>query len=70
MKTLNVEGLPEPVVRALQTVVETLRGEHHVEPEDHHAKPTRRELPVLPGTVIGSLSRKEIYKDVGRIGSD
>jgi hypothetical protein len=33
MKTINVEHLPEPVVRAVQAVVETLRGQFHSERE-------------------------------------
>jgi len=31
MKTINVEHLPEPVVRAVQAVVETLREQFHLE---------------------------------------
>ncbi len=35
MKTINVDRLPEPVARAMQTVVETLREQFHVEDKDH-----------------------------------
>ena len=38
MKTINVDQLPEPVVRAMQTVVETLREQFHV----------RRRMPSIP----------------------
>jgi hypothetical protein len=31
MKTINVEHLPEPVVRAVEAVVETLRGQFRTE---------------------------------------
>jgi hypothetical protein len=31
MKTINVENLPEPVVRAMEAVVETLREQFHAE---------------------------------------
>jgi len=31
MKTINVDHLPEPVVRAMEAVVETLRDQFHAE---------------------------------------
>ena len=34
MKTINVDHLPEPVVRAMEVVVETLREQFHVEEKD------------------------------------
>ena len=34
MKTINVDQLPEPVVRAMETVVETLREQFHVEKKE------------------------------------
>jgi hypothetical protein len=34
MKTINVDRLPEPVVRAMEVVVETLREQFHVEEKD------------------------------------
>ncbi len=34
MKTINVDHLPEPVVRAMETVVDTLREQFHVEEKD------------------------------------
>lgn len=34
MKTINVDHLPEPVVRAMESVVETLREQFHVEGKD------------------------------------
>jgi hypothetical protein len=34
MKTINVEHLPEPVVRAMAAVVKSLREEFHVEEKD------------------------------------
>jgi len=57
MKTINVEGLPEPVVRAVEVVVETVRKQLHT-PE----KPqTPVESPAWPGKVIGKISRTKIY---------
>jgi hypothetical protein len=56
MESINVEGLPEPVARAVQAMVQALR-----EQLAHDQKKAPGELPVWPGTVIGSLTREEIY---------
>lgn len=61
MKVIDVEGLPEPVAQALETVVQTLRRELHEQVE----RRPQIELPVWPGTVHGRLTREEIYEDVG-----
>ena len=64
MKTINVEGLPEPVVRSLAAVAETVRDQlRNLErPRD------RVRLSVKKGRVLGPLTREEIYKDAGRTG--
>jgi hypothetical protein len=59
MKTINVEALPEPVARALEAMVQALR-----EQLAKDQKKAPRKLPVWSGTVIGSLTREEIYDDV------
>ena len=61
MKTINVDNIPEPVVRAMEAVVETLREQFRDVEKPRH----RVELPVWPGKVLGNLSRTEIYQDVG-----
>ena len=61
MKVLNIEGLPEHVVRALQNMVNALRQEFGT-PKTAETRPTL--LPTRPGGVIGNLSREEIYDDV------
>jgi hypothetical protein len=61
MKTINVDDIPEPVVRAMTAVVETLREELH-----KAEKPRGKvELPIWPGKVVGKLTRTEVYQDVG-----
>jgi hypothetical protein len=62
METINVEGLPEPVVRAVAAMVQTLREQ--LAKEEKQAKHEPIELPLWRGTVIGSLSREDIYDDV------
>jgi hypothetical protein len=59
MKTISVEGLPEPVVRAMEIVVETVREQLHAseKPRQHV------ELPSWPGKIISGLTRTEIYED-------
>ena len=59
MKTISVEGLPEPVVRAMEIVVETVREQLHASEQPRH----RVELPNWPGKIIGALTRTEIYED-------
>jgi hypothetical protein len=59
MEHINVEGLPEPVARAVEAMVQALREQLAKE-----QKKAPGELPVWAGTVIGSLTRDEIYDDV------
>jgi len=59
MEHINVEGLPEPVARAVAAMVQALREELV---KDQKKAPG--ELPVWRGTVIGLLTRDEIYDDV------
>jgi hypothetical protein len=56
---INVKGLPEPVARAVQAMVKALR-EQFVKDQ----KKDPGELPLWPGTVIGSLTREEISDDI------
>ncbi len=62
MKHLNVEGLPEPIVRGLEVIVEMARKLTR-----KRASPSRRErvkLGVRKGTVYRKLTREEIYDDI------
>jgi hypothetical protein len=61
MENINVEGLSEPVARAVQAMVQALREQLA---SDQKQEPN--ELPVWPGTVIGSLTREEISDDITR----
>ena len=63
MTSINVEGLPEPVIEALAQLVEALREQFQA------AKEIRPhvDLLVFPGKVIGKLTREEIYEDVGAV---
>ena len=60
MKTINIEGLPEPFVQAIAVIVETVRKQIRTK-----EKPQPRvKLPVWPGKVIGRLRREDIYDDI------
>ncbi len=62
MEHLNIEGLPEPIVRGLEVIVEMAR-----QLAGKKAPPPRRErakLGVRKGTVYGTLTREEIYDDL------
>lgn len=64
METINVRGLPEPVVRALESMVETLRRQMTTDPAGKPGvKKTNGQIPRWPGKVIGALTREEIYDD-------
>jgi len=59
-KTLDLEGIPEPIARALEVVAQMARTiAERPQPEGI----VGRELPVWPLGVIGALSRDEIYDD-------
>jgi hypothetical protein len=62
MEHLNVEALPEPIVRGLEVVVEIARKLTGRKPPP----PCRRRitLGVRKGTVYGKLTREEIYDDI------
>ncbi len=60
MKTIDVEGLPQPVAEAVARMVETLREQLPDEPE----KRQKVKLITRPGRVYGRLTREEIYDDV------
>jgi len=59
VKTVSVEGLPEPVVAAVVQMVEALRAQFTGGSEP--SEPV--ELPRWPGNVRGNLTREEIYAD-------
>jgi hypothetical protein len=59
---INVEGLPEPILRGLEIVVEMARKlAGHQFSVPHRERVT---LGVRKGTVHGKLTREEIYDDI------
>lgn len=62
MRTIDVNGLPESMVQALERVVEAYRDESG-EQNGKAETPRRVTLRSRPGKVIGGLSRAEIYED-------
>jgi len=60
VKTVSIEGLPEPVAEAVVKIVETLRGQF----VGRHEPAPRVDLPRWPGKLLGNLSREEIYEHV------
>jgi hypothetical protein len=59
MDTIRVDGLPKPMVRAVEAMVQTLREQLAKEEKKEPV-----ELPLWRGTVIGSLTREDIHDDV------
>jgi hypothetical protein len=60
MQTIDVHDLPEPIAQAIAAMVEAVR--QRLAPPASKSMP--REFPRWPGTVIGTLSREEIYDDL------
>jgi len=66
MRTINIDGFPEPYARAVERMVESLRQQLKAKPKTRK----RVRLPVRHGKVLVELTREEIYRDVGRMGTD
>jgi hypothetical protein len=60
MQLIDVSGLPEPVARAIEAMVQALREQL----AQTTPKKVVKDLPLWDGQVIGNLSREEIYDDV------
>jgi hypothetical protein len=67
VKSIDVEGLPEPLAAAIDLVVRTFKVQMAPKTGVPAAAPKAKapELPRWPGKVIGSLRREDIYADVG-----
>ncbi len=61
METVDITDLPEPLARAVETMVNGLR-EQVAKKNGSITQPV--ELPKWKGKIIGTLSRDEIYEDV------
>lgn len=61
MKTINVEELPEPIARALESMVETPKAS--LRPLDDHGMRRRVVFQTRPGRALTSLRREDIYGD-------
>jgi hypothetical protein len=63
-RTINVEGLPEPLVRSLEAVAELARRLVGIAPRNGTSSAKRTlNRSVRKGTVVGKLTREEIYED-------
>ena len=58
-KILNLEGLPDEVVRVFELMVETWRKEAI---QKRSARRARVEFAVWPGKVMGDITRRNIYE--------
>jgi hypothetical protein len=60
MQQIEVSDLPEPVARAIEMMVQSLRQQLR----STAPRPAPSDLPRWEGEVIGKLNRQEIYDDV------
>jgi hypothetical protein len=69
VENINVRGLPEPVARALENMVDALRRQTAAQPPARQQQQTSPngtlQLDHRPGKVIGRLTREELYDDAG-----
>jgi hypothetical protein len=65
LETIDVTGLPRPVVADIQKLVESIRNNLPAAPAGSSAPSPVVELPRWQGTVLGVLTRRELYDDVG-----
>ncbi len=64
MQTIDLSDLPEPVVKAVESLVLAIRNhlrDCHVRPDNH----SNSLLPIWDGDMLGNLKRSEIYKRAG-----
>jgi hypothetical protein len=61
VENIQVADLPEPVARAIEAMVEVIRKQ--LGSRGHEAPPKALHIPLWEGTVIGHLTREEIYDD-------
>lgn len=67
MKTINVDNLPEPVVRAMKAVVDTLREQFHAEGKES-ADPAKVKAAILARRNASRALNRE-WEDVDRSAS-
>jgi hypothetical protein len=65
LETIDVTGLPEQVVEGIQNLVQSIRRNLPAQEAETKTSPSSMTLPRWEGTVLGSLSRRELYDDVG-----
>jgi hypothetical protein len=66
LETIDVTGLPDQVVEDIQKLVQSIRKNLPTkEGPEARPSPSSVSLPRWEGTMHGSLSRRELYDDVG-----
>ena len=60
---IDLEGLPEPVAKAIAETVLNLKNQYRTAGEERRAGEPLKELPSTLGKVIGSLRRVDIYDE-------
>ena len=66
VETVDVSGLPEQVVEHIRSLVLSIRKNlANTAGSARKPGPSKLSLPRWDGTVIESLSRRELYDDVG-----
>jgi hypothetical protein len=64
MRSIDVHDLPEPVARAIEGMVQSIRSQVSQSKNADNKPPRGTMLPSWSGNVIGELKRREIYDHV------
>lgn len=59
MRTIDLEGIPEPIAQAIAQLVAVVRAEMRTREQS----PGRVDFLTRPGSVIGGITREEIYEE-------
>ncbi len=63
MNQINVDGLPDQIIHALETMIQTRCEEYKYQQPEKYATKEFRPLPTVRGKVLGSLSRRDISEE-------
>jgi hypothetical protein len=64
MRSIDVHDLPEPVAKAIEGMVQTIRSQVSGGKNGVKKSKRRMALPKWKGQAIGALRRREMYEDV------
>jgi hypothetical protein len=62
-QVIDLEGLPDPVAKAIAETVLNLKNRYRISMKEHPAAELQKDLPTRPGMAIGTVRRVDIYDE-------